>query len=394
MLADRANIRGRRLTSRKAPPRARLLASIRLLVAFAVSAPLALATSRASATTLFGLINTGAVYASTDGGATWNIRSSLPFSDAVALGAGATNSKLFLATASGHVLRSVDAGASWTATGSVAASDVSAMVLRLDRMLLFCSSGEVFASTDDGASFTPIGAIGESDIVSAARQANTYFALSRAGEVWRSRDGGMTWTATAVLSISDAVSIAELNGDLYVLDSSGDVAHSDAQGQSWSFVGTLSQSGMAGLTSAGTELIAVSGAGEAAASASGSAWAWRGAIGQLDVQAVASDLPSTSSVGDDLRHFARFQFAPPLPNPSRGPITLSFEMESDAELTVEVFDASGRAVARPFVAEKLSAGRASRIWRPTSLRPGAYFVRAQSSGRELVRPIIWLGDAR
>src|SRR5262245_65748057 len=100
----------------------RLAAPTMALVAFLA----ALSTRAAGADTLFGLIDTGELYASVDGGAHWSFRSALPARDAVALAAGTTSAELFLATESGFVHCSVDAGMTWTAVGSVPASDVAA----------------------------------------------------------------------------------------------------------------------------------------------------------------------------------------------------------------------------------------------------------------------------
>jgi photosystem II stability/assembly factor-like uncharacterized protein len=65
-------------------------------------------------TTHFGLVDTGELFASTDAGANWTLRSTLRVRDAVALSAGASSTELFLASETGSIYRSDDAGMSWT----------------------------------------------------------------------------------------------------------------------------------------------------------------------------------------------------------------------------------------------------------------------------------------
>ena len=105
-----------------------------LLVIAAFTAP-------AHAATLFGLVNTGEIYASANGGATWTGRAVLPVRDAIALVAGVTSNDLLLATESGSVYRSTDAGTSWIAVGAVPANDVTALVASNGRSLLVARSG-------------------------------------------------------------------------------------------------------------------------------------------------------------------------------------------------------------------------------------------------------------
>ena len=109
----------------------------------------------AHALTLFGLLDTGELYASADGGVNWAIRSTLPVRDAVALVAGATSSELLMASERGSFYRSTDAGNNWTAVGAIPASDVSALVGFQGRYLLLTASGSVYSSTDAGATSSP-----------------------------------------------------------------------------------------------------------------------------------------------------------------------------------------------------------------------------------------------
>lgn len=349
----------------------------------------ALFPSAARAATIFGLVDTGELYASSDGGAHWSLRSALPARDAVALAAGIASTQLFLATQSGSFYRSDDAGMSWSAVGAVPATDVAAMVTRFGNILLISTSGSVFRSTDEGVTFNAVGAIPSSELVGATWWA-AHFAVTRSGEVYRSTDGGTTWSAVGDIGGAEAVGLAVHAGRLYVLTSAGDVARStDATGTSWTFVSTLSQSGMSALVRVGGELMASTEFGEMAASADGESWTWRGAIGEPFLRALGSDDPTTTGVAPEGNRW--FSFAAPWPNPARSYVTLLFDLESEARTTVEVFDPSGRLVDRPIAGEQIAAGRVSRVWRPAKLTPGRYFLRAQAGDRSQIRSFVWLG---
>jgi hypothetical protein len=344
----------------------------------------------AGAVTLYGLVDTGELFTSADGGSSWLIQSALPVRDAVALAAGATATELLLASASGSLYRSTDAGLAWVALGVVPAADVAAMVPSPERILLITASGTVFASTDDGANFSVTGVIDATDVVSATRAATHDFALTRSGTVHRSTDGGATWTPLGALDVSDAVEIVALGADLYVLTSTGDLARSVDQGASWVVVSTLSQSGMSAMAVGDAELLASTRGGETAASATGMTWAWRGAIGQLEVRAIANDVPTTTGVEPASRRPLRF--AAPWPNPASHSVTFAVDLVRASVVTLEVLDAAGRRVAVPIAGELLPAGRAVRSWRPGALQSGAYFARVRLNGHEQARGFVWLED--
>jgi hypothetical protein len=358
-----------------------------LLVAFVwlASAPVP-----AAALTIFGLVDTGELYASTDAGASWTIRSTLPVRDAVALVAGAASSQLFLASESGTIYRSSDAGGSWSAISTVAASDVAALVAYPGRMMLMTRRGSVYTSTNTGVTFSALGTIAASDVVSGARHGAAHVALTRSGGVYRSNDDGATWTAVGALVTSNAIEIASFGGKLYVLTAAGELARSDDAGATWSFVSTLSQVAMTSLAASPTELLASTEGGETAATASGTSWAWRGVIGQLTVRALATDAAATTGIeghDDD----ARAAFLPPWPNPARGEARFALDLEREAVVTVAAYDVAGREVARPVTSRLMPAGRSIQIWRPNGLPSGLYTLRAEIGGRRESRRLVWLG---
>lgn len=344
----------------------------------------------ARAFNLFGLVDTGELFASADGGVTWQARSALPVRDAAGLVAGASASELYLVATSGSVYRSMDAGVNWTAIAAVPASDVVALVPLPGRFLLVCRRGDVFASLDGGATFTPLAAIVASDLVAAAPLGGSVFALSASGIVHRSDDQGATWDEVGAITVSNAVALAAHLGRLLALTSTGDIARSDDFGATWAFVGTLSQSGMTALFSAPDALLATTSAGEVAASGNGAAWTWRGTINQLHVRALASDQPHPTSVG--MGEAQGIAFLGPRPNPVRGEVAmLAFELEREALVTVSVHDLAGRELARPIRQERMGPGRVERRWSIRGLPTGLHLVLARMGDRSEVRRVVVLG---
>ena len=346
------------------------------LVAAAALAVLAHAARPAGAATWFGLVDTGELFASTNQGPSWTIRSTLPVRDAVALAAGATSAELYLVSRSGGVYRSTDAGFDWVAVGAIAASDAVALAIPTDLSLVVLTrAGAVYRSIDQGTSFTAIADLTGSDHVSLSPAAQgRLYALTASGTVSESVDGGSSWTAKGAVAVSDAVQLRAIGSILYVVSAAGDVHRSSDAAVTWVGVGTLSQVGITGLARDLGTLIASTGAGEVAASTDGAGWTWRGAINQLTVSALAVDSPATTSVEPPTGGLAS-DLVTPWPNPARAGEALSIAFHLPLAETVEValYDLAGRRMGfRP--AERLPGGARVLTWNPRLSKPGLYFV--------------------
>ena len=88
----------------------------------------------------------------------------------------------------------------------------------------------------------------------------------------------------------------------------------------------------------------------------------------------------------------RLRFAAPLPNPTRGGVSVSLEIPVTGDLAVDVLDAQGRRVA---TLERGSAGpgRRASTWSGHTgagrrAAPGAYFVRARLAGRQTATRVV------
>jgi photosystem II stability/assembly factor-like uncharacterized protein len=339
--------------------------------------------SPAGAHSLFALVDTGELYVSGDQGATWDVRSALPVSDAVGLIAGTTSARLFLASASGLVYRSLDAGVNWTAIGSVSSDDVIDIGIRPDgALLVLTESGTLWASTDQGVSFSPLAALTGSNFVSlAVNHTGALYALTRTGEVEESIDDGNFWSVKGTIPVSDAVSIRNLQTSLYVLTDAGLVFQSTNAGTSWVTTGSLSQVHMRALTQNADRLAAITAEGEVASSPDGAAWTWIGAVNQLSVIALANDTPYVIGIPEEPPIMTLpVALAPPSPNPLRSgnAVSVRFELGKADRASLRLFDVRGREVSAlqslPF-----EAGEHELSWPIRSLPPGLYFLRLSTS---------------
>ncbi|HET9233853.1 MAG TPA: YCF48-related protein [Candidatus Eisenbacteria bacterium] len=341
-----------------------------------------LTSSLAQGHTLFALVDTGELYASSDRGQIWAVRSTLPVSDAVGLIAGTTSNRLFMISRSGSVYRSLNAGMNWTAVGAVASNDVVDLEARSDGALLVLSrTGDVWVSSDQGASFTPLAALTGSNYVSLATgESGNLYALTATGEIEESADQGTTWNVKGTLPVSDAVEVRGLLSDLYVLTGAGLVFRSGDSGTSWVTTGTLSQVQMRGLTQDVDRLVAVTREGEVAISSDGTDWTWVGAVNQLSVTALANDTPYVIGIPEEPPLISPVFLAPPVPNPlfSGRSLALRFALPEVDVVTLRLLDVQGRQVqARP--PEALGAGEHAIAWRFEAVPSGVYVVELRSA---------------
>lgn len=337
-------------------------------------------------TRLFGLVDTGELFASSDGGTSWAVHSTLPVSDAAGLLRGSSGGELHLVSRSGTVYFSADGGLSWSGGGAVPASDVVAADFGLPASLLvLTASGTLWESMDGGTSFSVASTPTASDCVSLTHDAEgSLYVLTETGTVRESVDGGSSWVAKGALAASDAVEIEALDSSLLVLTGAGDVWSSSDAGSSWQAVGTTSQVHMSGmiLGNPGT-LFATTREGDVATSGDGVTWTWVGVINQVHVMALATDL---APVGADLLPppAGALVLSSPRPNPRRGvgPSSFHFTLAGPERVRFAMFDVLGRRVAARKPDRFAQGGSYSVRWDPGVLPPGVYYVRLRTeSGR-------------
>lgn len=350
----------------------------RLLAAFLASAALAAVAARAD--TLFALVDTGELFASTDQGEKWNLRGTLPVHDAVALAAGSSNEKLRLASRAGGVYASADGGSTWTAIGSIGLGGVVDLAITPGfECLALTAGGTVCRSLDGGDTWAALAALPASDFASLATGPAGLFALTRGGFVFRSTDGGATWTPRGGPLVSDAVRLRAIGQVLHLLTGSGDLFRSGDAGATWQPLAALSQVGMTSLVRDGATLLAATRQGMVTRSADGTSWTWCGAIDQLNVLALGVDTPATADVAPASPR--ALALAPPHPNPARAgdALGLALELPSADVVACELFDLAGRRVAAR-APEPRPAGSVALTWRPQVHAAGVYLLRVSTRG--------------
>lgn len=339
------------------------------------------------AATLFGVVNTGQVFASADQGASWTVRAVLPVHDAVAIAARQTNAELLVVTRGGSVLRSSDAGVNWVPVGVVTASDVSAMSLRSNGdALLLTETGSLYTSSDQGVNWTAIAVLTAWNFVSLARDGTgDFYALSRAGEVHRSTDNGASWIPVGNITTSDAVAIRSLAGALYVMSSTGDLYKSTDSGASWVPLSTISQVHTVAMSEGGGFLAVTTAEGDVATSPDGMTWQWRGTMNQVHVTALGVDTPQSTGVEEEFPT-PRLQLGTPWPNPWRGgeAVVFTVTLLTEDVAVFELYNATGRVVERR-AQEQFAAGTHTIRWDVGDLPGGVYGVQILTASGDRAR---------
>lgn len=356
--------------------------SIRRWIARIAGCLLICAVTGDAESSVFGLIDTGEIYASGNGGTSWSAVAALRVSDAVGLAAAVSTSDLYVMTRSGTVYHSTNAGVAWTPVGALSWSDVAAFTIDFDGSLLaLTETGVLERSMDGGAAFHALGAISGSGFVSLLRgPLGRLEALSATGEVYESQDRGVTWAAVGKVTTSQAVCLGRKGAELYLLTQTGEVHRSIDYGRTWTPVGAMAASNMRWILEAGPGLLAAAETGEVYGSATGSTWTAIGSINQLRVRALGSDVPLATGVPESERA-PRFVLHHPRPNPSsqRFGSTFSFEISEPGSVRIDLYDVRGRRVARwgPVL---FASGGVHRIqWKPEGVPSGSYMARLSTA---------------
>lgn len=344
----------------------------------------------ASAETLFGLVDTGELFASVDNGDTWTLHASLPIADAVGLVAGASSAELYLASRSGVIFQSSDAGLSWVASGAVDASDLVALHMRPDGELLVLTRSGVVVASPDATTFTTRAALTAPNLTGLSRRPGPLYALAETGDVFRSNDDGTTWELRGTAPVPDAVDVVSLLESVYLITRTGDVWTSTDGGGDWNAVGTLSQVHTVGFIRSvfGGTFYATTREGAIARSSDGVEWSWVGMTGQLNVVALATD-EAIVGVPEAEASPASMMLGRPRPNPvgrAAGDVFLDVESPLGGRLEIGIFDVSGRRVA---VSERVIEGGTSRVSVDVShVAPGVYFIRTGLGEHAVSRRIV------
>ena len=297
--------------------------------------------------------------------------------------------------------------------------------------LMLVGSHRVYMSTNNGVNFSPVsgdlttnpgaatvfGTISTLDV--SGVNDSVFYAGTDDGRVWRSVNKGAAWTnISAGLPLRSITRVAadRFNSQVVYVTLSGfgqdePIAHvyrSDDRGNTWqSIAGNLPDAPANDIVVDGLDpntLYLGTDLGVFITRNLGATWWGLGAgmplqtifdleyhagsrqlfafthgrsIHKLDLNALPVSVPAATVA-------PRLALSAPSPNPARGPVHFSLELDRDAALEVTVYGVDGRRV-RTLVREISSAGRRWIVWdgmdeRGSAAQPGVYFTRASAAG--------------
>jgi hypothetical protein len=178
---------------------------------------------------------------------------------------------------------------------------------------------------------------------------------------------------------------------LYVITGTGNIWKSIDSGTTWLPVGMLSQVHTSGMVLGRSgALFAVTREGEVASSPDGVNWTWVGAINQLNVVALGSDLPVTGIPEVDGRS-ASLLVGAPWPNPvatRTQALTFPLTLARAGQVAVELVDVRGGRVVSRAPEAIATPGRHIVVWEPGTLASGIYFARVTLDGQAQTRKLV------
>jgi photosystem II stability/assembly factor-like uncharacterized protein len=198
--------------------------------------------------TIYNTSPLGAIYTSSDSGASWTAHTSSPLSSTLSwscVASSADGTKLVAAVRGGQIYLSSNSGASWAAApsglngllwSSVASSADGTKLVAVE------NNGSIYTSANSGTSWTHnvTSAISWAGVASSA-DGNRLVAITSGGQIYISTDSGVTWFAqntpvigqlTSVASSSDGSRLAVTTGGNSA-GASGNILISSDSGATW-----------------------------------------------------------------------------------------------------------------------------------------------------------------
>lgn len=381
----------------------------------------------------------GAVYRSSDAGATWSATAPLPGALIVYSLLAASDGALFAGTYPlGDVFRSANGGASWQLTADLpGATTVRALLETNDGRILAGTSpdGRVFASTNGGLAWALLATLPSlrSGVTCLFEAGNSILYAGGWGAPSRSTNGGATWTEMTsfpfppneVKSIDSFYQTRDsvLWATGWVHGHGGYVFKSTNAGAVWDTTGTIRIGPVHAVRvyaldedAAGTLRIGYQPGPDSVACVSadrGASWRTEGALaGAHEIFAFlrASDgtLYAATTPNGDIYRFgstpaaapdpdggsapaAALWLEPAAPNPSGAEIALAFTVGRAGRGKLEVVDVAGRHV-RTLAEGEMAAGQHALVWdrrdgAGREVAPGVYFARLEVGGASAARKL-------
>jgi len=367
----------------------------------------ALAVPSIAGAAVYAATDAGTVFESLNDGVAWSVKGQIAEPDVVSLSPGLTLGQLFALGKTGSLYRSLDAGATWTAVGNAGASAcVGLAVARSGALLALTQSGDLARSSDGGATWAVTSSVGASDCAALAvggkvGSLDTLFVVTSSGDVAMSPTGA-SWTNVGSTGYTPVVDLLWIRKTLYALTDAGEVLQSSSNGVGWSAIGTVSQVGMRDLAYVGGKFKAITREGEVYESTTGASWSasWIGTTNQLFTVAFAPGVPEFATGIDGPGNLPPGLALKAYPNPFTERVVLRLDDPSITAASagldpLEIFDTSGRLVARVSLNPAGSAGAFTAVWdgRLDDGRlaaAGRYFARARTAGSVGSEPVILL----
>ncbi|MFN0152210.1 MAG: T9SS type A sorting domain-containing protein [bacterium] len=343
---------------------------------------------------LFAVIDRGAVYRSTNDGATWTPRGLVVEPAIVALTPGLAPETLFLLGATGGVHRSDDAGSTWAIAGNAGASDCEDVAIeRNGDVLVLTRTGDLIRSQDGGASWTPESNGTASDFTAlavgaAAAGGDSIFAATSSGDVAVCAAGG-AWSVAGNTGYTPIVDVVWSDGILWALTDAGELLRSTNSAHSWAASSTASQVGMRGLAKTDSSLCAITRESDIARTSIGGApWEWMGTVNQVFAVALAPSTPEfATGVGGSVGATPRVTLRA-FPNPFTDVVYFVLSnAPGEAPVDVTIYDTAGRRV-QQLRAAPLGARADDLAWRPHDHPAGVYFARVRSGDFSQTHPLV------
>jgi photosystem II stability/assembly factor-like uncharacterized protein len=206
--------------------------------------------ARLSSSDLYLVSHSGSVYRSMDAGVNWTAVGAVAASDLEDLSIKPDGTLLVL-TSTGALYSSTDLGATFIPLAALTGSNFTSLTHTTAPAVnhyALTRTGEVYESLDGGTTWTPKGAIAVSNARRIRAVRSSLYVLTETGDIWKSTDAAVSWTAVGTLSQVGMRGLVWNGTSLAAASQEGHVATS-ADGIAWTWQGSMNQLTLTALAS-------------------------------------------------------------------------------------------------------------------------------------------------
>ena len=222
--------------------------------------------SSADGVKLVAVASGGAIYTSTNSGASWAPATNAPDQAWRAVASSANGNKLIAAVRGGGIYRSVDSGLTWTQTGASSNAWISITSSADGNKLAAVASifppPDFFTSSDSGTTWITNGSPYDRWLaIAASADGNTLVACGGLGTILASTNAGNSWTTNDIVGGTSSSAASSADGSRLVVTGivagGGRICLSTNSGLAWTQTNAPSV-GPVALSADGTKLVAAS----------------------------------------------------------------------------------------------------------------------------------------